>query len=457
MNIRYSSILIYWLLAHSGAIAAESLGENDVLAMVQPSANQDSAQKSAQASSDDLWGEDDWGEDEEQTSPWQFSGFAEVGLGQFTRDNVTNSQQSMSELRGQLDTNYSGDWFTFNGKVDLLVDEVIEETDYDIRELSFAINALDSTDVIIGRQVITWGTGDYLFLNDLFAKDWQSFFAGRDDIYLKAPNDAVRVLHFLGDVTLDFVYSPQFTADKYLTGERFSFFSPFEQTIVAPDNFPVVTTESEQYSLRLETTINGVEYALYGYEGFWTTPVGVLTQAPNSGNSYFPKLNSYGASVRTPAFGGLFNSEIAVYNSIEDSNGSDPFIANDQVRLLLGYERELASDMTGAFQFYIEHTQNYQALKSTAAVPDTLVDEYRQVLTFRLTHLSFQQTLTSSLFVFYSPTDKDAFIRPSVAYRYDDNWKFSSGANIFIGEKDYTFFGQHEDNSNFWLRVRYSY
>ncbi len=454
MNLSYQRyLLLISLLGLLSCFSDESLSKNNTFFDLE----QEVSQENSKDSSNDLWGEDDWGEESNQSQLWQLSGFAEIGLGQFTQDNVTGSNQSLSELRGQIDTKYSGDWFTFNAKGDLLVDEIIEEIDYDIRELNFAINTLDNTDLIIGRQVITWGTGDYLFLNDLFSKDWQSFFAGRDDVYLKAPNDAVRILHYLGDVTLDFVYSPKFTADRFLTGERFSFYSPFQQAIVAPDNFPVVTTESEQYSLRLATTINSVEYAIYGYEGVWTTPVGVYRQAGNFGESYFPKLNSYGASARTPAFGGLFHTEIAVYNSIEDNNGSDPFIANDQIRLLLGFELELASDVIGAFQYYLEHTQNYRALESTASDPARLVDENRQVITFRLTHLSFQQTLTSSLFVFYSPTDQDAFIKPSVTYRYDDNWQFSSGANIFIGEKEYTFFGQHEDNSNIWMRVRYSY
>ncbi|MFW6031595.1 MAG: hypothetical protein ACOC9T_03300, partial [Myxococcota bacterium] len=32
------------------------------------------------------------------------------------------------------------------------------------------------------------GTGDLVFLNDLFPKDWRSFLLGRDLDYLKAPS-----------------------------------------------------------------------------------------------------------------------------------------------------------------------------------------------------------------------------------------------------------------------------
>ena len=75
----------------------------------------------------------------------------------------------------------------------------------------------------------------------------------------------------------------------------------------------------------------------------------------------------------------------------------------------------------------------------------------------RLTYRAKQQTLTYSLFSFYSPTDHDVYLKPSIDYRYNDQWLFSTGANLFFGKDDYSFFGQHQDNSNAWLRVRFEY
>ncbi|WP_371185770.1 hypothetical protein [Thalassotalea maritima] len=404
---------------------------------------------------DDSWQGDNWGDDT-NTSNWQVSGFVEAGYGQFTQTNVTASQQSLAEIRAQLDSSYRHQWFTFNAKADVFIDDVTRESDYDLRLFNVAIHALENTDVIIGRQVITWGTGDYLFLNDLFAKDWQSFFSGRDDAYLKAPNDAIRLLHYVGDTTIDVAYSPKFTADNYISGERFSFYSPLQQAVVAPEQFNVLRSDDEQYALRIATTINGIEYGVYGYKGPWTTPVGAqITEAGVS--NYFPKLRSYGASVRAPALAGLVNAEFAVYNSVDDSQGVNPLLPNDQVRLLVGYERELISNLTGAMQFYVEHTQDHQALQASAIEPDQVVSQNRQLVTLRLTHQAMQQKLTSSLFVFYSPSDDDAYLKPTLNYRYDDNWLFAAGANLFVGKDLYTFFGQHQDNTNVWVRVRYRY
>ena len=63
----------------------------------------------------------------------------------------------------------------------------------DPREAWLSTQPLDFLDLKAGRQVVTWGTGDLLFINDLFPKDWQSFILGRDEEYLKAPSDTVKV------------------------------------------------------------------------------------------------------------------------------------------------------------------------------------------------------------------------------------------------------------------------
>jgi hypothetical protein len=73
-------------------------------------------------------------------------------------------------------------------------------------------------DVKLGRQILTWGTGDLIFINDLFPKDWISFFIGRDTDYLKAPSDAIKVSLFGEQANLDIVYTPQFDSDRFIEG-----------------------------------------------------------------------------------------------------------------------------------------------------------------------------------------------------------------------------------------------
>ena len=401
---------------------------------------------------EDDWGDDAWADEEE--TPWTISGFTEAAYGQFLQGNVVKSSSSLSELRARMEMNYSHSLFEFTVSGDAIYDNVLEETQWLTRELNIEASPFSNLDIKFGRQILTWGTGDYVFLNDLFAKDWQSFFSGRDDEYLKAPSDSFRFTSYWGNVTIDLALTPEFTPDKYLTGERFSFYSPFTKNNIAPaEHFLVDQTNEEQWSARLATTIKGVEYALYGYKGYWSTPVGIN----NQGIAYFPKMNAWGASALTPFGNGILNAEFSYYNSLEDQHGDKANIANSQIRALIGYEQEIAKSLTLGLQYYLEKTQDYDAFTQANIFTNEQVDEYRQLATIRLRYTMLQQKLIYSFFAFYSATDKDSYLKPSIDYRYDDSLSFSTGANIFFGNKPHTFFGQHESNSNLWLRARFTF
>jgi hypothetical protein len=437
-----------------------------ILATTSTMANNENILNAQQSTTDssDEWA-DAWVEAPPK-SPWQLTGFVEAGYGQFIQHNMVKNSASLNEISARVNLDYSHELFETSGKLDSYYDAVLAKTIFHTRELSISTSPFSFVDIKAGKQVLTWGTGDYLFLNDLFAKDWQSFFSGRADEYLKAPSNSVRSNWFFNQVNFTLVWTPEFTPDNYITGERFSFYSPQAQQIVAPEQgFSVDKTNKAQWSARLKTRINDIEFSLYGYQGFWPTPVGSKTLAEdlgrnppsNQNQAYFPRLNSWGVSALAPFKGGIVNFEYATYNSIEDQHGDKVLIANGQDKLLIGYERELAKNFTAGLQYYLERTKHYQALVATSIVPEQLVAENRHLLTLRLSYRAQRQTLLYSLFTFYSPSDKDGYVKPAVNYQYNDQWLLSAGANVFFGQHEYSFFGQHQDNSNAWLRVRYQY
>jgi hypothetical protein len=311
----------------------------------------------------------------------------------------------------------------------------------DLRELNVLFTPVPWADVKAGRQILTWGTGDLLFINDLFSKDWKSFFAGRDEEYLKAPSDALFMSFFPSFATIDVAYMPRFDSDRFIDGERFSYrglagLTGADLQTDKPDNWFV----DDEIAVRISRYIKGWDTALYGYNGFWKTPMGFdLLSMQNT----FPKLAVYGASTRGALAGGIANLEAGYYDSRDDRDGTDPFIPDSQIRLLAGYEHEIVTDLTGSAQYYLEHT------------PDA--NDNRHVLTLRLTQMLMNQNLTLGLFTYWSPSDRDGYLRPSAAYKLTDNWLIEARGNIFFGKDTDTFFGQFEDNSNVALAARYSF
>lgn len=399
--------------------------------------------------------------------PFKFSGFSESRFGIRTGNDPYQKDFSIGEVRTHLNLQK----YILNTHLqlagDLVYDPVLDPSKIDLltgtgfidlRRANISFTPLDFMDVRLGRQIISWGTGDLLFLNDLFPKDWRSFFIGRDVDYLKAPSDAVRVSVFSDLINLDLVYNPRFNHDRYIDGRRISFWNQ-AMGRRSGRNHRIETVNRNQWfqddetALRLFRNINGLELAAYGYHGFWKSPAG---REPLSGKATFPRLAVYGASARRDILGGIANIETAYYHSLDDTSGDNPLVRNSELRFLIGYEREVAPDFTVGLQYYLEYIENYhQYRQSFRASPDQARDKDRHLLTMRLTWLLMRQNLELSLFNFYSPSDQDAYIRPRAAYQISDHWSVEGGGNIFTGRKSHTFFNQFANNSNIYLALRH--
>jgi len=395
-------------------------------------------------------------------------GFFDSRSGIKTQWDEANRQTNLLEGRLQLEGLYQGETISWQLRGDLVADFAAstQKVDLDLgtgfidlRDANLIWTPRDWLDLKIGRQIITWGTGDLLFLNDLFPKDWVSFLIGRDEEYLKAPSDALMASFFSKWANLDLVYTPRFDHDRYISGERVTYYNPVLGGVTGRSDPLTVDTPTgwfsdDELALRISHNVSGYEAAFYSYFGFWKSPVGY---DPAGEVNTFPNLNVYGASLRTSLLGGIGNIEGAYYDSSQDRNGSDPYIPNSEYRLLLGYEREVVKEFTLAAQYYLEYMENYRVYE--ANLPEAAIkrDQARHLLTLRLTQLLLNQNLNLSLFAFYSPSDADYYLRPQVSYKVTDDWKVSCGANLFGGQDVHTFFRQYQNNSNVYAAVRYSF
>ncbi len=383
----------------------------------------------------------------------ELNGFLEVRGGFRLRNDPMQKGLSVMETRFQHDIFTMQEWGDFRYKGDLIGDAVLEDALYDLRELNVALRPLDFMDTKIGRQVLTWGTGDLIFINDMFPKDWQSFFIGRDIEYLKAPSDAAKFSFFTDWVNFDVVYTPKFDSDRFISGERISFYGQQEPETAIDWDRPNDCFGDEEIALRFFRNINNYELALYGYRGYWKSPGGQNL----AGEAIFPDLDVYGASVRGELGKGIGHIEMGYYRSIDDEGGDNVMINNSEVRFLFGYSQELAKNLTGGVQYYLEHMVNYGNYENSLPAGMPGRDRNRHLLTFRLTQLLMQQNLELGLFTFYSPSDQDAYLRPNARYKIDDHWTVEGGGNIFFGDYRHTFFGQFTNNTNIYGALRYNF
>ena len=93
--------------------------------------------------------------------------------GRLDQSNPTATEQTASETRMQLRAEHFGDNGEFFGRLDFTYDAADSvQYDWELREGYFKFRLGDKLDLKVGRQIITWGTGDLVFINDVFAKDF---------------------------------------------------------------------------------------------------------------------------------------------------------------------------------------------------------------------------------------------------------------------------------------------
>jgi hypothetical protein len=124
---------------------------------------------------------------------------------------------------------------------------------------------------------------------------------------------------------------------------------------------------------------------------------------------------------------------------------------------MAGYTRDMGGDLSLGLQYMVEQMLDYSAYYAGLGAAEPARDEFRHLATVRLTKLMYAQTLSAGIFVFYSPTDSDAYLRPALGYKVTDELNVTAGANIFIGRDIHTEFGQFDRNDNVYVRARYSF
>ena len=344
----------------------------------------------------------------------------------------------------------------FKGEV--VHDSIDNETEIDVRE-AYLDTSGRRWDLRAGRQIITWGVGDLLFINDVFPKDWQSFFSGRPLGYLKTGVDSLR-LRFNGQtLNAEWITIPFFTPDILPDPKRFFLFDPMASISDRQETEPSSTFDNIEQALRLYRRVGQFDIAGYVYQGFWRSPSARADSisSPTQLTLFYPRLNVYGASAQGNALGGILSLEVGYYDSRDDKAGDDPAIANSQSRFLMGYQRQLQQDLTLGLQYYAEIMQDHDRYQRSLPAGFPVQERYRDTITLRLELLLKHQTLRLTLFGFYSPGDEDYLLQPQAHYKLSDELGLTLGANLFGGKQDTSFLGQFDKNDNLYFSLRFDF
>lgn len=397
-----------------------------------------------------------------QEGEWPFHGFVQAnwsirttgarGEALETADFLLGEERLQLELERYSASGTAG----FRLKTDFFHDALARRADLEVRE-AYLDAVLDPVGLKLGRQIVTWGVGDLLFINDVFPKDYAAFFSGRPLQYLKVGVDALELGVRSALASGELVLIPSFEPDRMPAPDRFVLFDPFGG-LPRVEERPELRLSNAAVAFRLYGRLLGADVAAYLYRGFHGAPAPRPEGEPEPERVAlrFPRLNVYGASLQRAGLAGVVSAEVGYYDSREDPDGSDPWVPNSELRVLLGYQKQLWRESQLGVQYYAEWMQDHGAYRARLGPETQPRDEVRHVATLRYTQQLAYQTWQLSVFVFLGLSEADYLAIPEVRRKLTDDLWLALGANVFGGGRE-DLFGALDANDNVYVTARYGF
>ncbi|MFZ5895461.1 MAG: hypothetical protein ACOY0T_30675 [Myxococcota bacterium] len=338
----------------------------------------------------------------------------------------------------------------FTAITDFVHDDVLGETRIDPRELYVELSRGPAT-LRMGRQVITWGTGDLFFVNDIFPKDWESFYLGRPFEYFKVASDGLRLLL----APFDAVLIPRFSPDGLPSSARFLAVAGAQPQLPVSGGPPPVAFRNMEAALRAYGSWQGWDGSLYLSKTFYRAPAFQMN-TPDELHMRYPRLIVFGGSLVGPLLGGVINFETGLWYSWSNRKGIRGDLPFTSVRSILGYAHPLWEEATLSVQLFGETILQYSAYRSSAMPGQPLRERVEPMASVRFTQTLLDQTLQLNLLAVYALSPSEGFVNATVRYSFNDAAWAELGTNLFGGDEAGSM-GMFRRDSSAFLNVRYAF
>lgn len=362
---------------------------------------------------------------------------------------ITGCSAMAQEVLGELLYEQRfGQQFSATARVEAYHDGAISTGEVNLREGFADWSPTSALNFKLGRQVLTWGVSDYLYVNDVFPKNYDAFFTGAGFDRMKEPVDAARLALHATSVDFEAVLSRS-KGDKMPNVDRFVAMA-MAKSAVADDG----PSHGADLALKASTHAGGWDLAAYG-ASFQSRETRLYMDASGL-RSDRPRTQHVGASMTGNFAGGLAWGEAAVRNTADNQSA----VVNRQflpsaVKLIGGYSREVGQEITASAQLQLEGPASRSRYLESLAPGVRPLKPVISTLHLRVQGRWINQTLGAGAQLFVS-NEGDSHLNPFVSWSPADGWTFEGGANVFNGRPD-TRYGAFKDDSNVYVLGRFSF
>lgn len=362
---------------------------------------------------------------------------------------ITGCSAMAQEVLGELLYEHRFDQqFSVTARVEAYHDGAIAEGDIDAREAFVDWSPTSALNLKLGRQVLTWGVSDYLYVNDVFPKNFDAFFTGAGFDRMKEPVDAARLAIHSSDADLEAVLSRS-KGDRTPNSARFAAMTMAKAAV--PDD-----SANHQVDVALKASTHAAGWDLSAYGASFDSRDERLYMDTTGLRSDRPRTRHLGLSVAGNFAGGLLWGEGAVRNTSGDQTAvvSRQFLPS-AFKLIGGYSREVGQEITASAQLQLEGPGSHSRYLASLAPGVRPLKSVTSTLHLRVQGRWINQTLGAGAQLFVS-NEGDSHLNPFVSWSPADGWTFEGGANVFNGKPD-TRYGAFKDDSNVYVLGRFSF
>ncbi len=307
-----------------------------------------------------------------------------------------------------------------------------------------------------GRQLIIWGAADGLRITDLISPMDMTEFLARDYDDIRMPVEALKFGYFKGAMKLELVYVPIFKSFVLPINPK----NPWAVSMPVPSNMELVmqeeqkpdfTLKNSEFGGRLSFNLPGIDFSLAALHTYDKMPV-FMSNIQNGTIEITPEYH------RMTFVGGDFSKPLGqfVIRGEAAFNFDKRFVTqqiptqlqkHNAINVLLGIDWYAPNEWMLGLQVANDAILDYNE--------ELLQEKNTTLLTFNVSKNLLNSTLKLSDFIYVDLNNGGFFSRFSADYSLNDQIHLLVGYDHFDGDKG--MFGVYKDNSEVWIKAKYSF
>lgn len=338
-----------------------------------------------------------------------------------------------------------------------------DRTGFELRE-AFIEYVSEKWDLRVGRQVIVWGKADGMQITDVISPMDLTEFLARDFDDIRTPVEALKFRLLWEKTNFELIWVPIFKPAVLPEGDNPWAVQLIEAYPDSSGNFQVVTLEpikpakkfgSSELFGRLSFYLSGIDFAFsafYMWDDFGVPDYNLYSQMDREIleiRQQYHRVGGFGAEFSLPLGQLVVRGESAFYigKHFEAGEVSHPIFKKNAIDSLLGLDWYPGNGWTVSGQLVAQVILDYENYMSG--------DAHTWLMTFHVSKKLMRETLNLSNMLYLGFNNWDLFDRFMADYALTDSLHLIAGFDFFSGNSGD--FGQYKDNSEFFIKAKYSF